>query len=65
MKPPHGKALVILIIDPDTYATEAGVKLTKAELYNIGHDINEDSAHIFGYEGWQTVMPNEDIPGEG
>lgn len=45
---------IILYIDPEQYESEAGEPLSDERLDQIGSDVNDDAAGIYGYEGWEV-----------
>lgn len=55
------RALIVLLIDPDSYESESGKKLTPEYVHEQGGYVNEDAAGMLGYEGWITIP---DAPAE-
>lgn len=53
------KALIVLVVDHDTYASEDGKPLDNEVLLSFGREANNCAAFWLGYEAW-IVVP--DVP---
>jgi hypothetical protein len=45
---------ITLFIDKEEYERDAGHKLTAKRLHDIGEDIKDDAAGVFGFGSWQA-----------
>jgi hypothetical protein len=53
------KALIVLVVDHDTYSAEAAppdnMALDNEVLFSFGHEANSMAAHWLGYEAWMVI----------
>lgn len=51
------KHLIVLVIDDETFTQEQpdDIKMTPELLTEIGQQVNDDAASIYGYESWLVI----------